>query len=217
MSSGGDPRDRPLPRGVSFWEESYAGHEAGWFFGSEPSSLARRVLHFYRSMKIPTAGRLLDLGCGEGRDVLFFASLGFDVDGVEGSPTAVERARESVAGAGYRCPILLEDLASFAMDAEYDVVFANNSIQFVGPAALDVLGRIRQRTRPGGWNAIGMFTREMADWKRDADVYHLEPRELKFLYRDWNLLEYGESIIFSPRRGEHRSFAHLIARKPQSG
>ncbi len=73
-----------IPKGARFWEESFRDHEPGWFFGGEPSTLARRLLHFYRRMEIPTEGLLLDLGCGEGRDVSFFAGLGFDVEAIDG-------------------------------------------------------------------------------------------------------------------------------------
>jgi hypothetical protein len=61
-----------------------------------------------------------------------------------------------------------------------------------------------------------MFTREEIDWRRDQDVYCLDHRELKHLYREWTLLEYGESIVYSPRRAQYVSFANLIARRPQA-
>jgi SAM-dependent methyltransferase len=204
---------RSIPRGAAPWDESYREHEPGWFFGTEPSALARRLVHFFRTMEIPFEGSLLDLGCGEGRDIAYFASLGFTVDAVDGSPTAVERARATVAAAGLKARIETADLARMDWTGEYDVIFANNSIQFAGEDALRVLDEIRSRTRPNGWNAVGMFTREELDWRREPETYCLECRELKHLYRDWTILEYGESIAYSPRRAKYLSFANLIARR----
>ncbi len=211
------PRDAgSIPKGARFWEESFREHEPGWFFGDEPSTLARRLLHFFRLMEIPTVGRLLDLGCGEGRDVAFFAGLGFEVEAIDGSPMGVERTRRAIDQAGLSAKVAEGDLGRFDWNGEYDVVFANNSVQFVGDDARRVLGEIRSHTRPGGWNVIGMFTREEVDWRRDQDVYCLDHRELKHLYREWTLLEYGESIVYSPRRAQYVSFANLIARRPQA-
>ena len=47
-----------------------------------------------------------------------------------------------------------------------------------------------------------------------VDVYCLDHRELKHIYREWTLLEYGESTVFSPRRAHYMSFANLVARRP---
>jgi len=209
QSGGGE-----IPHGARFWEESFRGHEIGWFFGGEPSTLARRLLHFFRFLEIPTVGRLLDLGCGEGRDAVFFASAGFDVEALDAAPTGVERARQALAKAGARATVREVDLAHMTWQGEYDVVFANNSVQFAGTGALRVLEEIRAHTRLGGWNAIGMFTREEIDWRREPDIYYLDQRELKHLYHHWTLLEYAESVTYSPRRAHYLSLANLIARRP---
>lgn len=203
-----------MPHGARFWEEAYAAHEEGWFFGTEPSTLARRLMHFFRLMDLPARGRLLDLGCGEGRDVVFFAAHGFDVEAVDGSPTGVSRTSRALEQAGLRAEVALADIAGYPLGGAYDVVFANNSLQFVGERALERIRAIRERTVPGGWNAVGMFIEGDGEPEREAGVYVLESRELKSLYDDWQLFEYGESIIFSPRRGAYRSFASLITRRP---
>ncbi|WP_165062074.1 bifunctional 2-polyprenyl-6-hydroxyphenol methylase/3-demethylubiquinol 3-O-methyltransferase UbiG [Adlercreutzia sp. ZJ154] len=41
---------------------------------------------------LPVGGRILDLGCGSGRDSLAFLKAGFDVDAVDGSGQMVEAA-----------------------------------------------------------------------------------------------------------------------------
>lgn len=208
---------RPVPEGARFWEESFRAHEAGWFFGGEPSTLARRMLHFFRLMGIPTRGRLFDIGCGEGRDVALFASLGFEVEAIDGAPTGVERAREALARNGLKGKVVQGDLGRIEWSGSYDVVFANQSVQFVGEDSLRVLDEIRAHTVPDGWNVIGMFTRDEIDWRRERDVYCLESRELKQIYRGWRLFEYSESIVWSPRREDYLSFANLIARRPAGG
>jgi tellurite methyltransferase len=205
-----------IPPGARFWEDSFRAHDAGWFFGGEPSTLARRFLHFLRLMGMPMQGRLLDIGCGEGRDVVLLASVGFEVDAVDGAPTGVQRAREGLSRAGLRGQVWQGDLGEIDWKRDYDVILANQSVQFVGDQALRVLDEIRRHTKPDGWNVIGMFTREEYDWKQEKDVYCLDQRELKHIYRGWRIFEYTESVVWSPRREDYLSFANLIARKPSS-
>lgn len=215
MSPSRDPSaPNGIPAGARFFEDAFRNHDSGWFFGNEPSTLARRLHHFTRLLEIPAGLRLLDLGCGEGRDLIFFAHLGFRVEGADGSPTAVQRARAAIQEAGVDVKVIEADIADYPWDGNYDLIVANNSVQFVGPEAPRLLEIIRGRTKPGGFNAIGMFTKEETDWRRESETYCLESRELRFLYRDWTLLEYGESVVFSPRRAHYLSFANLIARRP---
>ncbi|MGO3886999.1 MAG: FAD-dependent oxidoreductase, partial [Mycetocola sp.] len=74
---------------VEFWEQRYAGRTAVWS-GTVNESLARVVADL-------PAGRALDLGSGEGADVLWLAERGWTVTGLELSETAVRRAREAAA------------------------------------------------------------------------------------------------------------------------
>jgi tellurite methyltransferase len=213
---GSGPESAGIPKGARPWDASYREHEPDWFFGTEPSALARRVIHYFRTMEIPIEGRLLDLGCGEGRDILYFAGLGFEVDGIDGSPMAVTRAQAGLAREGRVARIEHADLSRMLWHGDYDVIFANNSIQFAGEDALRVLEEVRSHTKPNGWNAIGMFTREELDRRQEEDAYCLETRELKHIYRGWTILEYGESIAYTARRARYLSFANLVARRRAS-
>src|SRR5712691_7839824 len=65
-------------------------------WGTVPSALAREV------SALPAGTRVLDLGCGEGRDSVFFATVGCHVTGVDVSRAGLRKAerlaRESEVG-----------------------------------------------------------------------------------------------------------------------
>jgi len=67
---------------------------------------------------------ILDLGCGPGRDLRYFRSLGHDVTGLDGSKEFVAMAR-SYSG----CEVLHQDfLAMVLPESHFDGVFANASL-----------------------------------------------------------------------------------------
>lgn len=67
------------------WNERYRGAELVW--GAEPNQFVRQQCQGL------AVGRALDLGCGEGRNALWLARLGWHVLGVDSSDVAIERAR----------------------------------------------------------------------------------------------------------------------------
>ena len=68
-----------------FWSKVYKSDNS--FFGDDPSNFAIRC---YNHMKENNPKKILDLGSGHGRDALFFASNGIEVDSLDYSATAIE-------------------------------------------------------------------------------------------------------------------------------
>ncbi len=91
--------------------------------------------------------RLLDLGCGPGRDLVALSALGHTLTGLDGSAEFVRMAREHAG-----CTVLEQSF--FALDlgeARFDGVFANASLFHVPRALLPrVLGQLLVSLAPGG-------------------------------------------------------------------
>jgi len=68
-----------------FWSKVYKSDNS--FFGDDPSNFAIRC---YNHLKENNSKKILDLGSGHGRDALFFASVGIEVDSLNYSATAIE-------------------------------------------------------------------------------------------------------------------------------
>lgn len=68
------------------WDERYADSELVW--GLEPNRFVRAQCE-----RLPV-GRAIDLACGEGRNALWLARMGWKALGVDYSAVAIERARQ---------------------------------------------------------------------------------------------------------------------------
>lgn len=131
----------------SDWEERYAAVERLW--SGEPNEHLTRLAAAWRP------GRSLDIGCGEGDDVLWLVSRGWQATGVDISPTAIARLR---AGAAERGLTGVEgevvDLTAQALPAgPFDLVtsFFVHGGPHEGSIVLeDVLARAAARAALGG-------------------------------------------------------------------
>ncbi len=153
----------------SFWEQRYADSDRVW------SGRVNRVLADVAGALTP--GRALDLGCGEGADVLWLAERGWQATGIDISPTAIRRATSAAADAG------LADRARFrAADLEtmpeevYDLVTASFLHSPVALPREDILRRAAERVAPGGHLLI--TSHASAPWA-DAPAGH-EGHEHRF-------------------------------------
>lgn len=92
------------------------------------------------------ACRILDLGCGSGRDSKYFVGKGYEVVAVDPSPAM---CRKTVEYSGVTTFVMrAEDLA---FESEYDAVWACASLLHVSREnQVDVLRKICQALRPEG-------------------------------------------------------------------
>lgn len=70
----------------------------------------------------PKRGRVLDLGCGQGRDSLFLSSIGFTVTAVDSSKIGVEQMMSKVEEQGLEIQGIVADVLTLDLDGRYDVI-----------------------------------------------------------------------------------------------
>lgn len=95
---------------------------------------------------ISVGGKILDFGCGSGRDTKYFLSKGYDVDATDGSEELCKIARE-YAGVQVK-QMLFEELDKVEV---YDGIWACASILHVEKKQLpDIMKKIAIATKTGG-------------------------------------------------------------------
>ncbi len=90
---------------------------------------------------------ILDLGCGPGRDLRFFRSLGHDATGLDGSMAFVAMARRN-----YGCDVLHQNFLAMNLPVDrFDGIFANASLFHVPSQELPrVLAELAEALKPRG-------------------------------------------------------------------
>ena len=104
--------------------------------------------HYARFLSyLPAAGRILDLGCGSGRDSRFFLDKGYEVVPVDGS-AEICRLAEDYLGIPVRC-LLFQDLT---FQKEFDGIWASASLLHVGKKDMpQVMKKVQATLVPGGY------------------------------------------------------------------
>ena len=96
--------------------------------------------------------RLLDLGCGDGFELLEWARAGAQIVGVDNSPQQLAAAQRAADRLGIPCQLVLADLLKLPdslLQAEFDLVFSAWVTAWIGdmPRWFD---KVFQALRPGG-------------------------------------------------------------------
>ncbi|MYN08087.1 class I SAM-dependent methyltransferase [Pseudoduganella aquatica] len=123
-------------------------HSAQQFFeGTRDHDVSQNVSALLGAIRSATPYRILDLGCGPGRDLKTFTELGHVAVGVDGSAEFVRMAREWSG-----CEVWRQDFVALDLPAgAFDGIFANASLFHIPSAALpDVLLRLYAALKPDG-------------------------------------------------------------------
>lgn len=152
----------------SFWDERYAAHDHVWSGRANPRLVEQAT-------NLPP-GVAVDVGCGEGADVVWLAERGWRVTGVDVSVVALDRARQHAAEAGLanRTSWLQADLvAGDALPGNADLV----SVQYLhvpDAAFAAVYAAIAAAVRPGGvLLVVGHHPADRATGLRNPRLNHL--------------------------------------------
>ena len=204
---------------ADYWEERYAGADRVW------SGRVNQVLSEVAAELTP--GRVLDLGCGEGADVIWLAGQGWQATGVDISPTAVARgtAAAAVAGVSDQTRFLAldaSDPAALPEGESYDLITASFLHSLVTLPRTEILLRAAERivstghllitshAAPPPWADLGHHEHrfltadeELAELGLDADQWEVvlaETRSRQTVSPDGQPAELDDAVVLLRRR-----------------
>lgn len=206
------------PAAQTEYERKYSVSDYYW--GLAPNSMCCDVLRLMPPVK-PL--RLLDAGCGEGKDAVFFARNGYIVSAFDLAESGLNKGRELAEHCGVRVDFFRADLNDYLPDDRFDIVFSSGAFHYIRPEQREVcIDRLKRATNEGGAHFVNAFvSKPFIAPPPDSERVELEngmwrSGELFTCYHDWILHDVRETI-FDCDSGEipHKHcMDRLIAQKP---
>ena len=183
------------------WDNRFRGRE--FALGKKANPFLRR--HIGRLPK----GKALDIATGEGRNAVFLAQHGFDVDAVDISEMGLGKARRLAKGMNVKINTILADLDSYQIEEEHYDLIAN--FYFLKRR---LIPKIRRGLKKGARVIFESYVLEHRNLKTTGPKdpkYFLKPNELLKLFKGFRILFYREGIF--KEGGKRKAIASLIAEK----
>lgn len=186
--------------------------------GTQGHDVRQNIDALLRHIQAKPPFRILDLGCGPGRDLLTFLKLGHAPVGLDGSEAFVKMAQAATAGQSTGCQVWHQDFLALDLpDAYFDGVFANASLFHVPGADIKrVLLQLNASLKPEGvllssnprganqegWNGAryGVY-HDLASWRQLLEQAGFT--ELEHYYRPQGLPREQQPWLVTVWRKKH--------------
>ena len=168
------------------WDQRY--RDGSYQPRSAPLSLLEQMID-----RLPR-GRALDVACGGGRNALFLAAHGYEVEAVDGSPEALRLAEEQARARGLAVRWTEADLDDYAPpQTGYAVIV--NCFYLNRP----LLSRLTDALADDGYIFIEQHLRTFLPVPGNRE-WRLEPNELLRTFSGLRVVRYEEAVGKDPDR-----------------
>jgi SAM-dependent methyltransferase len=183
------------------WDERFGKRE--FAFSKEANPFLKRHI------ALLPRGKALDIATGEGRNAVFLAQHGFDVDAVDISKMGLGKARKLAEEMGVKIHTFYADLDTYQIKkGQYDLI-AN--FYFL---KRNLIPKIKRGLKKGGkviFETYILEHRSLCTGGPKQSKYFLKPNELLRLFDGLRILRYREGIF--REGGKRKAIASLIAEK----
>jgi tellurite methyltransferase len=196
-----------------YYDDRY-GAEA-FYWGKRPSSMARI---FFQKYPPQDDQKLLDIGCGEGRDSIFFAQNGYQVTGFDASAEGIRKSSATADELKLSIDFFQADINEYRLHDSYDAIFASGALHYIPmPLRDEIISNYKRFTHTGGIHAFMVpIHKPFLPANPQADQLEQPWRSGEILthYHDWKIEFFSEEILDDIRSGYKFPFNRLIAREP---
>jgi len=161
-------------------------------------------------------GRLLDVGCNEGRGLKIYQRNGYSAEGLELNERAAQNAR--MAG----CRVHTQTLEEFQPEKPYDIVVLSNVLEHASNPK-NILDNVRRILKPGGHVWIScpnsqswlrrLFGRSWINWHVPFHLFHFSSKTVSQLL-EHSVFEIKDIKFITPSHWLSQSILAKIFAKP---
>ncbi|WP_305455855.1 class I SAM-dependent methyltransferase [Bacillus mycoides] len=196
--------DSLLRPAVPFWNEFYTNREKDVpFFANVPDE----NLVSYIQTEWISKEKVLELGCGPGRNAIYLAKQGFDVTAVDLSIEGINWAKERALENGIEIQFVCESIFNLDFQDEYDFVYDSGCLHHIPPhRRMNYVDLVKNSLKSGGYFGLTCFAAGDLDERNGSEITDWD------VYRGWSLqggLAYSEEKL----RGIFKEFEVIEIRK----
>ncbi|WLR56886.1 class I SAM-dependent methyltransferase [Mesobacillus subterraneus] len=204
------------------WDQFYSDRARKIpFFKNYPDE---NLVEYIETKKINT-GKVLELGCGPGRNAIYLARNDFNVDAVDQSTEGLEWARERAKEQNVQVDFIQSNIFDFAIaEGTYDLVYDSGCFHHIPPhRRMSYIELVKRALKPGGFFALTCFVlggelggAAISDW----EVYRgrsmrgglgFTDEKLKEIFHDFKAVEIRKMKDMGPESSEFGTSALLAA------
>ena len=198
------------------YNKIYSNNKGESIFGEgKPENVVVNILNYLKS------GSAFEFGAGEGRNSLFLARNGFKVKVLDISSVGIKKIQEIAKGNNIEIKADIGDIRNFKFDQNFDVFVSTFVLQHLKKdEALKIIKLMQDHTSKTGLNALTVFMKKGEFLEKNEENLNFFPNEneLRNLYKDWEILRYGEHEVMTGEKNKDGSnkmnfSADLLARK----
>ncbi len=182
---------------VTDYDKCYNTEEYYW--GLMPNRICYDIMKILPPVR---PYRVLDIGCGEGKDAVFFAKCGYAVTAFDIAEQGIEKAKRLAEYNKVDVNFFKADLFDYRLDAEYDIVFSSGVLHFIRQTERkELFDSLKAHTADSGINALNVFVKKPFiepapdQTKEEEKGQPWHSGELFGYYHDWLFHTCSEEIF----------------------
>ena len=174
----------------------------GYYWGTEPADFCDELI----KLCPPSPDKkVLDIGCGEGKDAVYMASKGYSVTAFDVAENGIKKTFRMAKENGVGINAYVDDINTFETDEQFDIVYSTGTIQYLfdenKKAFFDKIERI---TKKNGFVFFNVFVEKPflelpPDWDMEEKMW--KSGELFSYLPNWKFHKIDEVIFEDDSNG----------------
>lgn len=168
----------------------------GYYWGTEPAELCKELV----SLVPPSKDiKVLDIGCGEGKDAVWLAKQGYSVTAFDITSNGVRKAKEMAKEQGVDINVFVADVNNFEINEKFDIIYSTGTIQYLEDDKIDgFFKKVKDMTNVNGVNWFNVFVDKPfiplpPDWDETEKMW--PTAKLFTYYPEWKFERIDETVF----------------------
>ena len=176
------------------YENWYASED--YFWGTKEADLCHELVELLPPNKNI---KVLDIGCGEGKDMVYMAKQGYDVYGFDITENGIAKTKRMAKENNVEVHAFIGDVNDFEINEKFDIIYSTGTIQYLDDDKIDTFfKKVKDMTNINGINWFNVFVDKPfiplpPDWDIGEKMW--QTGKLFSYYPDWKFERIDETIF----------------------